>query len=71
MKLFLDDVRQTPIGWQRAETAWETIRFLEHEDVTHLSLDHDLGDSEHPGNGNDVAKWIEKQAVNDNPKNMK
>lgn len=43
MKLFLDDVRQTPIGWQRAETAWETIRFLEHEDVTHLSLDHDLG----------------------------
>lgn len=70
MKLFLDDVRQTPTGWQKAETAWETIWFLEHEDVTHLSLDHDLGDgpsySEHPGNGNDVAKWIEAQAVKSN-----
>jgi hypothetical protein len=69
MKLFLDDERQTPPGWQRSETAWETIWFLEHEDVTHLSLDHDLGDGpaygESPGNGNDVAKWIEEQAVNE------
>lgn len=70
MKLFLDDIRPTPVGWQRSETAWETIWFLEHEAVTHLSLDHDLGDGpaygEPPGNGNDVAKWIEEQAVNNN-----
>ncbi len=73
MKLFLDDDfkardRVTPVGWQRSATAWETIWFLEHENVTHLSLDHDLGDGpsygEHPGIGLVVAKWIEEKAFN-------
>lgn len=70
MKLYLDDKRPIPSGWQGCSTAWECIWFLEHEEVTELSLDHDLGDgpsyAERPGTGYDVAKWLLEQAFNGN-----
>lgn len=60
MKLYLDDERPTPEGWVRAYTAPEAIALLQTGQVTHLSLDHDLGPKE-AGTGYDVCLWVEKQ----------
>lgn len=65
MKVFLDDERTTPDGWFRTYDPTQTIGILETGVVTHLSLDHDLGDDELTGTGYDVILWIEEQvAVN-------
>lgn len=60
MKLFLDDVRECPEGWVLVKTAPEAIARLAAGEVTHLSLDHDLGDDDVAGTGYDVAAWIEE-----------
>ena len=44
MKLFLDDSRETPEGWIRVYTVGDTLRMLGTCQVTHLSLDNDLGE---------------------------
>lgn len=68
MKIYLDDERQTPEGWSRTITAFGTIMQLKlgflrgYEEVTHLSLDHDLGKPKH-GTGYDVLLWIEEQVA--------
>lgn len=62
MKIWLDDLRQAPSGWQRTYNARTTIFFLETEDVTEISLDHDLGNPEVVGTGYDVALFIYKRA---------
>lgn len=62
IKIFLDDERATPEGWIRAFWPEEVIALLEQGGVTHLSLDHDLGDDEH-GTGNDVVLWIEEAVM--------
>ena len=59
MKVFLDDERPTPDGWQSVRWPEEAISLLETGAVTHVSLDHDLGDDEH-GTGYDVIVWIEE-----------
>lgn len=60
MKLYLDDVRPTPEGFDwRAYTAQEAIELLLRVNVTFISFDHDLGPVE-AGTGYDVAKWIEE-----------
>ena len=58
MKLYVDDIRIAPEGWTQAWNAREAVKFLFTREVTHLSLDHDLGD---PGEdtGYDIMKWIE------------
>lgn len=42
-KLWLDDVRPPPEGWVWAKTNDEAKQLLLDEEVTHCSLDHDLG----------------------------
>lgn len=64
IKLFLDDVRDCPIGYVPSETAWDCIDHLERGDVFQLSLDHDLGDPKN-GTGMDVVNWIEERVVNE------
>lgn len=59
MKVFLDDERQTPEGWVRVYWPDEAIALLHTGEVTHISLDHDLGDDAR-GTGYDVVLWIEK-----------
>ena len=59
MKVFLDDERPTPDGWQPVRWPEEAIGLLETGTVTHISLDHDLGDDDH-GTGYDVILWIEE-----------
>lgn len=72
MKLWLDDERPAPAGWDLALTAWEAIGLLilaglRCEPVEAISLDHDLGPtvddkgrelSDSPGTGMDVLNWM-------------
>jgi hypothetical protein len=60
VKVFLDDLRDTPEGWIRAYWPEDVIELLKSNNVIELSLDHDLGDDEH-GTGYDVLLWIEEQ----------
>ena len=60
MKIYLDDERQTPEGWTHCFWPNEVIELLKNNKVTHVSLDHDLGDDKR-GTGYDVLKWIEEQ----------
>lgn len=67
MKVYLDDddtYRPTPEGWVRCHWPSEVIALLETGNVTHLSLDHDLGDDER-GTGYDVVEWIERAVAID------
>ncbi len=62
MKVWLDDEREAPAGWVRCYWPSEVIELLEGGCVTHLSLDHDLGDDER-GTGYDVLLWVEEAVV--------
>lgn len=65
MKVYLDDERETPDGWIRVYWPVEAIKLLKEDDVTEISLDHDLGDDER-GTGYDVLLWIEEAVVTSN-----
>jgi len=62
MKVYLDDERPTPEGWVGVKWPEEVIDLLKTGEVTHLSLDHDLGNDER-GTGYDVVVWVEEQVV--------
>ncbi len=62
MKVYLDDTRPTPEGWVGCLWPDEVIALLKTRKVTHLSLDHDLGDDKR-GTGYDVLLWIEEAVV--------
>lgn len=62
MKVFLDDERTAPEGWTQVRWPDEVIALLQIGDVTHLSLDHDLGDDQR-GTGYDVLLWIENKVA--------
>lgn len=44
MKLYIDDIRPAPDGWQQARTITDAIRFLDmfRREVTDISIDHDI-----------------------------
>lgn len=44
LKLFVDDLRECPVGWQVARTVTDAIRILAQWDVEEVSLDHDIMD---------------------------
>jgi hypothetical protein len=62
MKVFLDDERVAPVGWVQVRWPNEVIMLLEGGEVSHLSLDHDLGDDQR-GTGYDVLLWIEREVA--------
>lgn len=62
MKIYLDDERVAPEGWVQVRWPDEAISFLQAGGVTHLSLDHDLGDDQR-GTGYDVLLWIEQEVA--------
>ncbi len=65
MKLYMDDERVTPEGWQRTYDIEETKKFLETRTVTHLSLDNDLGSLDPTTEGYNVLDWLEEQVYFD------
>jgi hypothetical protein len=62
MKVYLDDERIAPEGWVQVHWPDEVIKLLRTGAVTHLSLDHDLGDDQR-GTGYDVLLWIEQEVA--------
>jgi hypothetical protein len=42
MKVFVDDLRPCPPGWELARSITEAIRFLATREVKEISLDHDI-----------------------------
>lgn len=62
LKIFLDDERQEPKGWIKKSNYLQCIEILEQCKVSHLSLDHDLGEEK---TGYDVVKWIEEKSFHD------
>ena len=68
MKLWLDDQindpsappRHPPEGWLGVDSAIQACRLLARGGVTHISLDHDLGEDKFTGYL--VALFIEKRA---------
>lgn len=64
VRLYLDDERALPHGWTAAKTAQEAIEILKKENVSEVSLDHDLGPPE-AGNGYQVLCWIEEKVHTD------
>ena len=70
-RVYLDDVRKTPIGWLRVYTAAEAIERLGVQDVDIMSLDHDLNPSHYAGDysdgqtGYDVLLWLVERVGND------
>lgn len=63
MKIYMDDERSTPVGWQRTYTVEQTIEQLETRQVSHLSLDNDLGEGYREGYA--VVDWLEETVYND------
>jgi hypothetical protein len=63
MKVYLDDERPTPDGWHRVYAPEQAIGMLESGMVTHISLDHDLGEEDLFGTGYDVVLWMEEQVM--------
>lgn len=69
MKLWLDDVREAPPGWVHAYSVNSAIDQVEHhwdrgEQLTHVSLDHDLGDfAEDGGDAPKFLDWIVENEV--------
>ncbi len=61
-RVWLDDIRPAPNGWQHVYSAAGAIRLLEAGFVTEMSLDHDLGDEARVGTGYQVACAIEEGA---------
>lgn len=59
MKVYLDDERSTPKGWIGVQWPDQAIKLLQTGEVTHISLDHDLGDDRR-GTGYDVLLWLEE-----------
>ncbi len=59
MKIYLDDERACPDGWTLARSVPVLIDLLGTQEVTQLSLDHDLGDGEMTGY--DFMRWLEAQ----------
>jgi len=62
MKVWLDDVRPASDRWKCVQCPQEAIELLARGEVTHISLDHDLGDDER-GTGYDVLLWIEQATM--------
>ena len=62
MRIYLDDERPTPSGWIGCRWPEEVIDFLQTGGVTHVRLDHDLGDDAR-GTGYDVVLWIEEMVA--------
>lgn len=65
MKVYLDDERVTPEGWIRTHTVQETISKLLTGEVSHLSLDNDLGSLDPNAEGYQVLNFLEETIYSD------
>lgn len=69
MKLYLDDERPTPDGWQNVRTVEDAIELLKTGKVEEISLDNDLGIGY--TQGWELAYWIREEAFKGTLKRVK
>jgi len=69
VKVWLDDERPAPSGWEWVKTPMEAMKLLKKGRVTELSLDHDLGVSRRgkPVQVEEVLSWLVKWFKKGNP----
>lgn len=66
IKLFLDDVRPAPDGYQLVKTVNELQRkVIQYEHINEVSLDNDLGTNHLEGY--DFVKWFIQQKIENKP----
>lgn len=60
IKIYVDDLRDCPDGYIVARTMGQAIHYLENNEVSILTLDHDLGEDENGilPSGYDLVKYI-------------
>ena len=64
VKLYIDDLRATPIGYQRVYSYKEFIDFIQNKGIPDfISFDHDLGIEE---TGYDCAKFLVEYCLDHN-----
>lgn len=61
-KLYVDDLRPCPEGWDVVRSFHAAIYALENYHIKEVSLDHDLGEDSFYGNkemtGRDILNWL-------------
>lgn len=58
LKVWLDDVRPAPQGWHWVKTVEDAKIALQLGDVSHMSLDNDLGEGQ--TEGRKLVDWMEE-----------
>lgn len=70
MKLWVDDVRPAPEGYQWCHSVWRTIKEIElaeeyNEEIEIIDLDHDAGDYwQYGGDYIELLDWLEETGRN-------
>jgi hypothetical protein len=62
LKLWVDDLRPAPAGWELAKNVQEAKAALLGGEVKEASLDHDLGEG-HGKEGYDLVLWMAEHSV--------
>lgn len=62
VRLWVDDLREPPPGWDLAKNVEEAKTLLAGGDVIEASLDHDLGEG-HGSEGYDLVLWMAEHNV--------
>lgn len=60
MKIWLDDMREAPLGWIHVHTDAEARVYLQRGTVEEASLDHDLGACEACMGGRTTEQWLDE-----------
>ena len=63
MKLWVDDLRPAPSGWQWVKTTWQAeLALKSNKTIEIISLDHDAGDFANCGGDYiEILKWLERE----------
>lgn len=65
-KLYVDDLRHCPDGWDVARNFHQAIVMLEDNDYDEISLDHDIASfyGNREMTGDDILQWLIDRKVN-------
>lgn len=66
MKLYVDDERSIPAGWDFARSYDDAITKLSSNEYDHVSLDHDIASYNKDGRemtGYDIALWLAERKI--------
>ena len=66
-KLYVDDIRKCPTGWDLAKDYFEALEMLDTTDYDEISLDHDLAsyepDTKEERTGVDIVRFLVERKI--------